>query len=426
MKRVTFLTIVLMSLIFNTFLCYCSETPIDTVISQITNFEGTIDIETDDLSNYIVKIFETDPKLEFYYNGYSGTGVDNSYTIQYEYTNTNIPYNRILTAFSQDDLEDVLKKALLYCEEDVYIICGEGLDVEGTISDITGSEFIIAMGYNGYNSHYINSTLTGNQIYKLNFKYSMVANELVSYKQQTENKAVEILCNNVAKSMPNYLKELIIHDYIVDNYQYSTNITDISHTPYSLLVNGDGVCSAYAQSMDILLNMVDIDTLYVTGTATNSSGTENHAWNIVNIDGEYYNVDATWDDPVGYSLLSLDEKYKYFNVTDAELAADHSWDRSEYPSCSSNTYNHHNIVEMEKFDDFSYSDYYTPRDFQSIFDEYKPNDYNQEAYNIYFSDDVEENESHYTQTEDFSAVNNTLPYICLIIVLIIFIERFFK
>ena len=73
-----------------------------------------------------------------------------------------------------------------------------------------------------------------------------------------------------------------------------------------------------------LLNQAGIKCIYVAGPT--------HAWNIVKIAGKYYQVDATWDDPVssdGKNILS----HKYFNKSDAFFKKDHVWDTSAYPKC---------------------------------------------------------------------------------------------
>jgi transglutaminase/protease-like cytokinesis protein 3 len=58
-----------------------------------------------------------------------------------------------------------------------------------------------------------------------------------------------------------------------------------------------------------------IPCVLISGTAQNSEGTtENHEWNYVQLDGKWYAIDVTWDDPIiqggGYLTNSL--KYKYF------------------------------------------------------------------------------------------------------------------
>ena len=62
----------------------------------------------------------------------------------------------------------------------------------------------------------------------------------------------------------------------------------------------------------------------------------NHGWNIVNIDGEYYHLDATWDDPI----LNKDNitKYEYLAISDEEMSKTHTWDKSKYPPCNSDKY----------------------------------------------------------------------------------------
>lgn len=61
-----------------------------------------------------------------------------------------------------------------------------------------------------------------------------------------------------------------------------------------------------------------------------------HAWNIVQIDGEWYHVDTTWDDPIpnreGYV------RYEYFLKSDAAMSFDHNnWD-TPHGACTSTRY----------------------------------------------------------------------------------------
>ena len=63
------------------------------------------------------------------------------------------------------------------------------------------------------------------------------------------------------------------------------------------LVTHEGVCEAYARSMQLVLNKLGIPCVLVCGLQT-SGEAEAHMWNEVRIGGNWYVVDATWDDPI--------------------------------------------------------------------------------------------------------------------------------
>lgn len=73
------------------------------------------------------------------------------------------------------------------------------------------------------------------------------------------------------------------------------------------------VCQGYSLSYSLLLNGLGIETDYVTGTIPGTSG---HAWNRINIDGKWYNVDATFDDASSYKLTGINSINKYFLSSD--------------------------------------------------------------------------------------------------------------
>ena len=90
-----------------------------------------------------------------------------------------------------------------------------------------------------------------------------------------------------------YDKILYVHDYIINNtiYNYETADTeryDSRHTAYGCLVDGSAVCDGYAKAFQYIMNQIGIESGICTGS--------NHAWNYVNLDGEYYWIDTTWDD----------------------------------------------------------------------------------------------------------------------------------
>lgn len=94
-------------------------------------------------------------------------------------------------------------------------------------------------------------------------------------------------------------KALYLHDYIATHGQYDTiskvddksKIDERRRDAYGMLIDGIGVCQGYTLAYRLLLKEVGIDS----GTVTSDS--MNHVWNLIRIDGNWYHVDVTWDDP---------------------------------------------------------------------------------------------------------------------------------
>ena len=159
---------------------------------------------------------------------------------------------------------------------------------------------------------------------------------------ETEINAIELsdvvrsfMCENYNPNMSEYEIELTIHDYLVANTEYghADEFVEDEHSAYGALVNHVAVCDGYARAYELLSICCGVESKLVFGTTTNG----NHVWNISKIDGEWYQVDVTWDDPIGDTEgYDLGISHAYFNITDNYLSClDHSWDRDYYPKCNS-------------------------------------------------------------------------------------------
>lgn len=107
-----------------------------------------------------------------------------------------------------------------------------------------------------------------------------------------------------------------VHNWLIDNLEYDTTLQkDNIHNIYGAFSNKEVVCEGYARTFKYILDGLGIENVLVSGTATNSDNeTESHAWNYVCIEGKWYAVDVTWDDPViiGDGKLTKSVRYKYF------------------------------------------------------------------------------------------------------------------
>ena len=123
-----------------------------------------------------------------------------------------------------------------------------------------------------------------------------------------------------------------VNDYIVQNTIYSDETNGSPHSAYTTLAERKAVCQGYALLAQKMLTALDIQSLYVVGDA----GGVGHAWNLVNVDGQWYHLDTTWNDPL--PDRGKDVRYEYFLVSDSQLAKDHTWNRSDYPQATSTKY----------------------------------------------------------------------------------------
>lgn len=123
-----------------------------------------------------------------------------------------------------------------------------------------------------------------------------------------------------------------IHDYVVKTMRYSDQTVGSQYSTHTLLTENKGVCQAYALLMDKMLEQAGFETMYMKGTA----GNDTHAWNLVNIEGEWFHVDATWNDPVGNE--EGETSHKYFLLTDSQIAKTHTWAKDAYPTATSAKY----------------------------------------------------------------------------------------
>ena len=175
------------------------------------------------------------------------------------------------------------------------------------------------------------------------------AEEINNAINEVQNVANEIVSNEIGTRFD---KVLYVHDWLVDNLDYDNNDTDNKDNIYGTFINKKVVCEGYAEGLKYLLDKLNIPCVLVYGAGYDDNGNEEaHAWNYVQMeDGNWYAVDATWDDPLyigsGSSLLQREYKYKYFlkgaktfnknHVNDGDVSG--SGQDFKYPELAENDY----------------------------------------------------------------------------------------
>ena len=152
--------------------------------------------------------------------------------------------------------------------------------------------------------------------------------------------AQAVLADCLTEGMTDYEKELAFHDWVVENLSYfwggfGVEESEYASTPYGGLVEREGICLGYASTFQLLMDLAGVECMTVVGASAGSE--EDHAWNLVRLDGEWYAVDTTWDDPTDPTApdsvaVSYGRAHRYFNVTSDFLReTDHQWDYDAVP-----------------------------------------------------------------------------------------------
>jgi hypothetical protein len=169
----------------------------------------------------------------------------------------------------------------------------------------------------------------------LSFKYLYNTDDIL-YKRQYLDDRVNYIASTVNPDLSDFEKILFVHDYVVNNVRYNSETLEKGKfypedsTAYGALIGGRAICSGYATSIKLLLNKLGIECGII------DSPDMNHAWNYVYLNGKYYHLDATWDDPVYYGSDIL--TYRCFLLDDQTMSSDHKWDKTKYPKCTSDTF----------------------------------------------------------------------------------------
>lgn len=143
-----------------------------------------------------------------------------------------------------------------------------------------------------------------------------------------------------------YEKVRYIYETLIRNTDYVLDAPD-NQNLYSVLVNGASVCQGYAKAAQYLLNHLGIPCVLVQGRVEPGEG---HAWNLLQVNGEYYYMDATWgdasyqqtEDREGEGDWMPQVNYDYLCVTTEQLLRTHAPDQNvPLPECTATQDNYY-------------------------------------------------------------------------------------
>ena len=138
-------------------------------------------------------------------------------------------------------------------------------------------------------------SVNSNKGYDLNIFYDVSYLSSLEQEEKVDEEVSNLLKSLDLSNKTDYQKVKAIYDYICSNVTYDhDNLNDksysLKYTAYAALINKTAVCQGYASLFYRLALDAGVDTRVISGEAGGP-----HAWNIVKLNGKYYNLDSTWD-----------------------------------------------------------------------------------------------------------------------------------
>ena len=194
----------------------------------------------------------------------------------------------------------------------------------------------------------VKASISGNsnEGYDLNIFYDVSYLSSLEQEEKVDEEVSNLLKSLDLSNKTDYQKVKAIYDYICSNVTYDhDNLNDesysLKYTAYAALINKTAVCQGYASLFYRLALDAGVDTRVISGEAGGP-----HAWNIVKLNGKYYNLDSTWDagrSTYAYFLKNTNDFHDHVRDNDYQsnefIEEYPMWDES-YTEIDCNKYGH--------------------------------------------------------------------------------------
>lgn len=212
---------------------------------------------------------------------------------------------------------DEILSAILNHQEEITLSCTE----EAIMRRAYGAVCADYGGLFWVEGYVFTKYLQGEEIVGLEFapSYTQTRKERKQTQQQIDV-VVDKWLSGIAITDTDYDKVKYVYNLLSTKVEYAEGAPD-SQNIVSVFLKGKTVCQGYACAAQYLLRQLGIESTIVTGTALGNA----HAWNLFQMDGEYYYMDVTWGR--GRYVEETVEKffvdYKYMAMTAEEMRYSH-------------------------------------------------------------------------------------------------------
>ncbi len=183
-------------------------------------------------------------------------------------------------------------------------------------------------------------TIMGNKVISLSIDYSRTKSEAAQLQSKFDAAAQKII-DKALQEDGLFERVKVIHDAIVDMTEYTISGPSYISEADGPLIYGKALCEGYSKAFMYLCQSVGIQCICVAGYGNNQA----HMWNMLRLDGEWYNMDVTWDDGSGYN---------YFCIPTSEITIDHKFNNTfTVPSATATKYSYTDAMGIQVYDNVS-------------------------------------------------------------------------
>jgi len=237
-----------------------------------------------------------------------------------------------------EEVVSISTEAYVYqtLDEETKLVYDQVLDAilkhQDTVEVSTKEEEILDHAYTAVNADYgglfwvsgymYTQHYRGNNIVGIDFSpsYTMEDEEREKIQEQIDKRVDEML-SGISVQDSDYQKVKYVFETLVQEVDYEKD-SENNQNIISVFLNGKTVCQGYACATQYLLKLLNVQSMVITGKANG----ESHAWNLVQMDGNYYYVDTTWGNSRYLNEDQSEDKcvnYNYFGMTTEELSMTH-------------------------------------------------------------------------------------------------------
>ena len=192
-----------------------------------------------------------------------------------------------------------------------------------------------------WNEHWKNDELVSLSFYP-NYVFSEEDQQLY---QGYINEKMESYLANISADASDYEKAKYIYEMLIYNVTYNLAAKE-NQNILSVFLWDESVCSGFASAAQYLLEKLRIPCMIVYGQSMG----ENHAWNLAQLDGEYYYLDTTWGNTASQNLNTC--SYEYLGLNDRQIAGTHTIDMYFAPPACEGTEDNYYVHEGLYFENY--------------------------------------------------------------------------